>query len=217
MIATIKPPHRTQCDLFAGNKGSLIRVCGVDEAGRGPLAGPVVAAAVILDPARPIEGLRDSKQLSPPQRERLALLIRERTLSWSVAESSVEEIDRLNILQASLLAMQRAVESLQPAAELALVDGRQLPKLRIVAHAIVGGDASEPAISAASILAKTHRDGLMRALDLAHPGYGFADHADYPTPQHVQQLRVLGPCIAHRRSFGPVRALLASAVATGRQ
>lgn len=216
MTATSRQPHRTERDLLAGTEGSLLRVCGVDEAGRGPLAGPVVAAAVILDPARPIKGLRDSKQLSPLQRERLALLIRERTLSWSIAESSVEEIDRLNILQASLLAMQRAVESLQPSAELALIDGKQVPKLRIVAHAIVGGDAIEPAISAASILAKTHRDGLMRALDVVHPGYGFADHVGYPTPQHLKQLRVLGPCIAHRRSFGPVRALLASAAAAGR-
>ena len=183
-------------------------VAGVDEAGRGPLAGPVVAAAVILDELKPVRGLADSKVLSPARRERLFDEIRAKALCCSIALASVEEIDRLNILQASLLAMQRAVEALDPAAEFALIDGNQLPKLRIEARAIIGGDALEPAISAASILAKQHRDGLMADLDRLHPGYGFAAHAGYPTRQHLQRLRELGPCAAHRRSFAPVRALL---------
>jgi ribonuclease HII len=184
------------------------RVCGVDEAGRGPLAGPVVAAAVILDARRPIAGLRDSKQLSPARRDNLAVLIRERALGWSIAAASVEEIDRLNVLQASLLAMKRAIEALDPAAEAALVDGNQLPRLAIEARAVIGGDALEPAISAASILAKQHRDRLMAELDLTYPGYGFAEHAGYPTARHLRRLRELGPCGIHRRSFAPVRDLL---------
>jgi len=183
-------------------------VCGADEAGRGPLAGPVVAAAVILDPRRPIEGLRDSKQLSPARRAALAIEIRSRAIAWHVAASSVLEIDELNILQASLLAIRRAVEALEPAAQFALIDGNQLPRLAIPARAIIGGDATEPAISAASILAKTHRDALMRALDAEHPGYGFATHVGYPTPEHLARLRERGPCAAHRRSFAPVRAAL---------
>ena len=194
-------------DLFADTWRGR-RVCGADEAGRGPLAGPVVAAAVILDPRRPIDGLRDSKQLSPARREVLAQAIRGQASAWAVAEASVQEIDRLNVLQASLLAMKRAIELLDPAAEIALVDGNQLPRLRIEARAIVGGDALEPAISAASILAKQHRDLLMVELHRVFPGYGFAEHAGYPTPRHLQRLRELGPCEAHRRSFGPVRALL---------
>ena len=184
------------------------RVCGVDEAGRGPLAGPVVAAAVILDARRPIAGLRDSKQLSPARRDNLAVLIRERALGWSIAAASVEEIDRLNVLQASLLAMKRAIEALDPAAEAALVDGNQLPRLAIEARAVIGGDALEPAISAASILAKQYRDHLMAELDLMYPGYGFAEHAGYPTARHLRRLRELGPCGIHRRSFAPVRDLL---------
>lgn len=184
------------------------RVCGVDEAGRGPLAGPVVAAAVLLDARRPIAGLRDSKQLSPARRDELGVLIRERALAWSIAAASVEEIDRLNILQASLLAMKRAIEALDPAAEAALVDGNQLPRLAIEARAVIGGDALEPAISAASILAKQHRDRLMAELDLTYPGYGFAEHAGYPTARHLRRLRELGPCNIHRRSFAPVRDLL---------
>lgn len=194
-------------DLFADASQDR-RVCGVDEAGRGPLAGPVVAAAVILDARRPIDGLRDSKQLSPARREQLAQQIRSRATAWVVAEASVEEIDRLNVLQASLLAMKRAIELLDPAAEMALIDGNRLPRLRIEARAIVGGDALEPAISAASILAKQHRDRLMVELHCVFPGYGFAEHAGYPTPRHLQRLRELGPCAAHRRSFAPVRALL---------
>ena len=184
-------------------------VCGVDEVGRGPLAGPVVAAAVILDPARPIAGLRDSKQLSARRRERLDGEIRARALAWAVASASVEEIDRLNILHASLLAMTRAVAALAPAAELALVDGNRLPRLPIPARAIVGGDASEPAIAAASIVAKCHRDALMTALAADYLGYGFARHAGYPTAEHLRCLRELGPCAIHRASFGPVRAALA--------
>jgi ribonuclease HII len=198
-------------DLFAEDWRGR-RVCGADEAGRGPLAGPVVAAAVILDPARPVDGLRDSKQLSPSRRNELAQHIRGRATAWAIAEASVQEIDALNILQASLLAMRRAIEALEPAAEFALIDGNQLPRLRIEARAVVGGDALEPAISAASILAKQYRDHLMVGLDREFPGYGFAMHAGYPTAQHLDRLRALGPCAVHRRSFAPVRALL---VATG--
>jgi ribonuclease HII len=199
----------TDASLFEAPARALGRVCGADEAGRGPLAGPVIAAAVILDPARPIAGLRDSKQLSARRREALAAEIRERSIAWQVAGASVEEIDALNILQASLLAMRRAIEALAPAARFALIDGNRLPRLAIPARAIVGGDALEPAISAASILAKTHRDALMRALDAEHPGYGFARHAGYPTPEHLARLRERGPCAAHRRTFAPVRSLLA--------
>lgn len=198
-------------DLFAAPAQAAQRPCGVDEAGRGPLAGPVVAAAVILDPRRPIAGLRDSKAMRARQREAVAAEIRAGALAWAVAEADVTEIDRLNILQAALLAMKRAVEALNPAADYALIDGNQLPLLALPMRAIVGGDACEPAISAASILAKTHRDALMTALDAEHPGYGFAAHAGYPTPQHLQALRRLGPCGAHRRSFAPVRALLGPA------
>ena len=183
-------------------------ICGVDEAGRGPLAGPVVAAAVVLDPQRPIEGLRDSKQLSAAARTRLAVLIRERALCFAIAESSVEEIDRLNILQASLLAMTRAVAQLRPAATFALVDGNRLPLLSIPARAIVKGDALEPAISAASILAKTHRDALMHVAAARYPAYGFEIHAGYPTPAHLNALRAHGPCEIHRRTFGPVKSCL---------
>lgn len=200
----------TSHDLFEAPARAAGRVCGVDEAGRGPLAGPVVAAAVILDPAQPIDGLRDSKVLSPRQRAAAALAIRAGALAWAVAEASVEEIDKLNILQATLLAMRRAVEALRPAADYALIDGNQLPRLAIPARTIVGGDALEPAISAASILAKTHRDALMAEFDARHPGYGFAEHAGYGTPQHLERLRALGPCPLHRRSFAPVRHLLAA-------
>jgi ribonuclease HII len=191
-----------------GSAASLIRIAGVDEAGRGPLAGPVVAAAVILDPSRRIEGLRDSKQLTAAQRGELAVLIRANALAFAVAEASVAEIDRFNILQASLLAMRRAIDALQPAADLALIDGNQLPRMAIAARAVIGGDAIEPAISAASILAKTYRDALMQTLDLRYPLYGFARHFGYPTPHHLARLNVLGPCAVHRRSFAPVRALL---------
>jgi ribonuclease HII len=187
---------------------SLIRIAGVDEAGRGPLAGPVVAAAVVLDPRRPIDGLRDSKQLTAARRRELAVMIRASALAYAVAQASVAEIDRLNILQASLLAMRRAIEALNPAADLVLVDGNRLPMIAISARAIVGGDAIEPAISAASILAKTHRDALMLRLHARYPQYGFARHFGYPTPQHLALLNELGPCAVHRRTFAPVRVLL---------
>lgn len=183
-------------------------VCGIDEAGRGALAGPVIAAAVILDPRRPIDGLRDSKKMTPRQRERVALLVRERALAWTIGAAEVDEIDAINILQATLRAMARAVTALRPVPVLALVDGNQLPRLAMPARCIVGGDDSEPAISAASILAKTHRDALMRALDAIHPGYGFARHAGYGTAAHLQQLRQRGACVQHRRSYAPVRAIL---------
>jgi ribonuclease HII len=199
---------RPGAGLFEAPARAARRLCGVDEAGRGPLAGPVVAAAVILDPCRPVDGLCDSKQMTPRRREEVAVAIRADALAWAVAEASVEEIDRLNILQATLLAMTRAVAALRPGADYALVDGNQLPPLDVPARAIVGGDASEAAISAASILAKVHRDALMAAFDTLHPGYGFARHAGYATPQHLQALRALGPCVLHRRSFAPVRDLL---------
>jgi len=184
------------------------RLCGVDEAGRGPLAGPVVAAAVVLDPAHPIAGLDDSKKLSASKRAALAIEIRAHALAWAVAEASVEEIDRLNILGATMLAMQRAVQAITPAPELVLVDGNRLPRLALPARAIVRGDALVPAISAASILAKTVRDAMLDELDLRFPGYGFAIHHGYPTAAHLQALAQLGATSEHRRSFGPVRAVL---------
>ena len=195
-------------DLFEAPARAARRLAGIDEAGRGPLAGPVVAAAVILDPRKGIDGLRDSKQMSARQRDEVAGAIRACAIAWAIGEASVEEIDRLNILQATFLAMQRALAGLQPAADYALVDGNLVPPLPVPARAIIGGDASERAISAASILAKTHRDALMIALDAQHPGYGFAEHVGYGTPQHLDRLRTLGPCVLHRRSFAPVRALL---------
>lgn len=185
----------------------ILLVAGVDEAGRGPLAGPVCAAAVILDPARPIVGLADSKTLSPARREALDAEIRARSLSWAIAWSSAEEIDRINILQASLLAMQRAVAALAVRPGRVLVDGNRCPDLDCETRAVIGGDGSVPSIGAASILAKVARDRLMRDLDRRFPGYGFAGHKGYPTKVHLQALRVLGPCPEHRRSFGPVRAL----------
>ena len=186
-------------------------VCGVDEVGRGPLAGPVVAAAVVLDPARGIEGLADSKKLAPARREALYLEIRKKALAWSLGRAEVEEIDRLNILQASLLAMRRAVEALPLAVDHALVDGNRLPELPCSAEAIVGGDGIEPCISAASILAKVSRDREMVELDRLYPGYGLARHKGYPTRAHLEALRALGASEIHRRSFGPVRKILAGA------
>ncbi len=202
-------------DLFEQAARASGRVCGIDEAGRGPLAGPVVAAAVILDPCRRINGLADSKTLTPERREELAGRIRDRAVAFAVASASIEEIDALNILQASLLAMARAVELLQVAAEYALVDGNQLPRLRIPGRAIVAGDATERCISAASILAKTARDAMMRELDGLHPGYGFAQHMGYGTPEHLRYLQQLGPCPIHRRSFAPVREALGLAAMDG--
>ena len=182
---------------------------GVDEAGRGPLAGPVVVAAVILDPARPIAGLDDSKKLSEKRREALYPQIAERALAHCVVIVEAQEIDRLNIFQATMVGMRRAVAGLAPAAHEALVDGNRLPReLPCPGRAIVGGDALEPAISAASILAKVTRDRLMVALDAVHPGYGFAVHKGYPTPAHLAALQRLGPCLQHRRSFAPVRQML---------
>jgi ribonuclease HII len=185
-------------------------VCGVDEAGRGPLAGPVVAAAVILDPARAIDGLRDSKKLSEARRERLARAIREYSIGWAIAQASVAEIDELNILQASLLAMRRAVEALPLAPTLARIDGNQPPHLACGVELIVGGDASEACISAASILAKVERDRLMLTLHGLHPQYGFDRHKGYGTALHLAALKRHGPCSEHRRSFAPVREALSS-------
>jgi ribonuclease HII len=183
-------------------------IAGVDEAGRGPLAGPVVAAAVILDDLQPIKGLRDSKTLGPATRERLALEVRAKALCCSVGLASVEEIDRLNILQATLLAMRRAVEGLRLLPALVLVDGNRLPPLAMPAEAVVKGDTKVAAISAASIVAKVHRDGLLAALHELHPAYGFAAHKGYPTAEHLAALRLHGACSAHRRSFAPVRAAI---------
>lgn len=179
-------------------------VAGVDEAGRGPLAGPVVAAAVILDPGRPIEGLADSKALSAARREALAVEIRARARAHAVAQADVAEIDALNILRATMLAMRRAVEALGVAPDEVLVDGNRCPDIAFRVRAIVKGDRDVAAISAASILAKTVRDALLVELDAVHPAYGFAQHKGYPTPEHLAALARHGPCAAHRRSFGPV-------------
>lgn len=179
-------------------------IAGVDEAGRGPLAGPVVAAAVILDDQQPIAGLADSKALTALRRERLFDEIRARALCCAIGEASVEEIDRLNILQATLLAMRRAVDGLRLRPVKALVDGNRLPRLDILAEAIVRGDAKVPAISAASIVAKVHRDRLCLQLHEQWPQYGFDSHKGYGTDAHIAALREHGPCPAHRRSFAPV-------------
>ncbi len=183
-------------------------VAGVDEAGRGPLAGPVVAAAVILDDLNPIDGLNDSKQLTARMRDRLYDDIRAKALCCSVAEATVEEIDTLNILQATMLAMRRAVLGLRLKAAKVLVDGNRLPVLPMPAEAVIGGDATVASISAASILAKVHRDRLCLTLDQLHPQYGFAEHKGYSTPAHLAALRAHGACDWHRRSFAPVREVL---------
>ncbi len=183
-------------------------VAGVDEVGRGPLAGPVVAAAVILDPARPIAGLADSKILSERRREALVELIEERALAWCLGRAEVEEIDSINILQASLLAMQRAVAGLQIAPDHVLVDGNRCPVLSCTSEAIIKGDTKIAEISAASILAKVARDHEMVEMDRRYPGYGLAGHKGYPTAAHISALRELGPTVIHRRSFKPVRELL---------
>lgn len=180
-------------------------IAGVDEAGRGPLAGPVIAAAVILDPKRPIQGLADSKVLTEKKRMALFAEIREKALAWSVARATVAEIDAINILQASLLAMQRAVAKLMLTPELVLVDGNKTPIFPCPAKAIIRGDQTEPAISAASIVAKVLRDRLMLMLDRAYPDYGFAQHKGYPTELHIEALKRLGVSRIHRKSFGPVR------------
>lgn len=184
-------------------------VCGVDEAGRGPLAGSVIAAAVILDPAKPIAGLADSKKLSARVREHLAVEIRTQAMAWAIGEATAAEIDQINILQATFLAMRRAVEGLRLAPAHALIDGNRVPVgLPCSAEAIVKGDAKEPAISAASILAKTFRDAQLLELDQIYPQYGFARHMGYPTAAHLEALRVHGPSPVHRRSFGPVAQTL---------
>jgi len=183
--------------------------CGVDEAGRGPWAGPVTAAAVILDPARPIAELTDSKRLTEAARDRLAPEIRDSALAWAIAEASPEEIDRLNIREATFLAMTRAIAALALSPAHILIDGNALPKdLAAPATAIIKGDLAEPCISAASILAKTHRDARMKSLCLRHPGYGFSRHKGYGTAAHAEALARLGPCALHRRSFAPVRIVL---------
>jgi ribonuclease HII len=192
-------------------------IAGVDEAGRGPLAGPVVAAAVILDAARPIRGLRDSKQLTPERRSVLARRIRERAAAWAVAEADHEEIDLLNILQATLLAMKRALVGLTLRPSIIMIDGNCSPYLfdcfaDCQVRTVVGGDAILPSISAASIIAKTHRDALMVGMCERYPGYGMSRHFGYGTPQHLQALLQLGPSPIHRRSFNPLRSWLAGAL-----
>jgi len=181
-----------------------VLIAGVDEAGRGPLAGPVFAAAVILDPDRPIAGLRDSKTLNAHRRETLANLIRRDAVAWAVASADVDEIDRLNILQATMLAMRRAVEALAIAPAEVLVDGNHCPRVKYAVRAIVKGDRDVAAISAASILAKTARDALLCELDAQYPLYGFAQHKGYGTAEHLAALLRHGPCPVHRRSFAPV-------------
>ena len=183
-------------------------VAGVDEVGRGPLCGPVVTAAVILDPRRPIEGLNDSKKLTEARREALFDEICEKALAWCIARAEVHEIDELNILHATMLAMKRAVEGLSVTPRLALIDGNRCPQLAVPSAPVVQGDGQVPAIAAASILAKVSRDREMCALDLCYPGYGLSAHKGYPTPNHLEALQRLGPTIIHRRSFAPVRLLL---------
>jgi ribonuclease HII len=192
----------------------LIWICGVDEAGRGPLVGAVVAGAVVLDPENPIEGLKDSKKLSPARREYLYEQIMEKAKAWGIGEASPVEIDEINILQATMLAMRRAIEDLATRLgtwpDKALIDGNRFPELPIAAEAIVKGDAKEPAISAASILAKVTRDRQMQILHEQYPQYGFAQHMGYPTEAHFAALQQYGACDQHRRSFSPVRKVLES-------
>ncbi len=187
------------------------KIAGVDEVGRGPLAGPVFAAAVILDSTRPIQGLADSKKLSEKRRHQLAVEIREKALAWAIGRVDHEEIDRINILQASLLAMKMAIEALAMKPDHVIVDGNQCPRISFSVEAVVRGDQTVPAISAASILAKVARDEEMITMDGIYPGYGFARHKGYPTSEHILALENLGVCIIHRRSFAPV-----SRVITGR-
>ena len=193
---------------------SLMWICGVDEAGRGPLVGAVVAGAVVLDPSNPIEGLKDSKKLTPAKREFLYEQIMEKAKAWGVGEASPAEIDKINILQATMLAMRRAIEDLTIRLgtwpDKALIDGNRCPELPIAAEAIIKGDAKEPAISAASIVAKVTRDRQMMSLHELHPEYGFAQHMGYPTEAHFAALKQYGACDQHRRSFSPVRKVLES-------
>lgn len=198
-------------NLSLFDEESYTLIAGVDEAGRGPLAGDVYAAAVILDPAKSILGLTDSKKLSEAKREALAIEIKEKALAWCIASSSVTEIDTLNILQATMLAMTRAVEGLSVRPELVLIDGNRVPKqLFVPAKAIVKGDLTEPAISAASILAKTARDKSLMELHQQYPDYAFDQHKGYGTALHLAKLQALGPTPAHRQSFAPVKALISS-------
>ncbi len=194
--------------IINSDKNYQLLVCGVDEVGRGPLAGPVVAAAGILDPQRPIEGLADSKKLTEKKRRRLSLEIRGRALAWSIARAEVEEIDALNILHATMLSMKRAVDALSLQPHRALVDGNRLPDLSCEAEAVVRGDAIHPCISAASIIAKVARDSEMVGMARIYPGYGFDRHKGYPTKIHLQALQQLGITPIHRRSFAPVKKLL---------
>jgi len=194
--------------IINSQKNYQFLVCGVDEVGRGPLAGPVVAAAVILDPQRPIEGLADSKKLTEKKRRQLSFEIRERSLAWSIARAEVEEIDDLNILHATMLAMKRAVDALELQPHRALVDGNRLPDLSCDAEAVIRGDAIHPCIGAASIIAKVARDSEMVEMEIKYPGYGFDRHKGYPTKIHLQALQQLGVTSIHRRSFAPVRKLL---------
>lgn len=194
-----------QSDLFTEDVVTF--VAGVDEAGRGPLAGPVVAAAVILDEFKPIIGLNDSKKLNAKKREALFIEICSKAKAFAIAEASVEEIDTINILQASLLAMKRAVEALPTKPHKILVDGTFCPEVLMAREAIIGGDALVPAISAASILAKVHRDRIMLELDRSYPGYGFANHAGYGTKAHLVALKLLGACPVHRKSYAPIKNL----------
>jgi ribonuclease HII len=199
-----------QSDLFDDLPDSVSEIiCGVDEAGRGPLAGPVFAAAVILDISRPIEGLRDSKKLTEAKRDLLAPLIKAQALAWAIAEASEEEIDQHNILQASMLAMRRAVEALKTVPTLALIDGNRCPVMKIQSIAIIGGDDKVDAISAASILAKTARDAALVALHAQYPQYCFDQHKGYGTALHMERLREHGASPVHRRSFAPVRDVIA--------
>jgi len=196
----------TNLSLFTSLDEDVI--CGVDEAGRGPLAGPVFAAAVILDPMRPIDGLRDSKKLSELRRDALAIEIKSYALSWSIAQCSEEEIDSLNILQATMLAMRRAIEGLHIMPTLALIDGNRCPIMTVRGEAIIKGDDKVPAISAASILAKTARDHALGLLHIEYPHYAFDQHKGYPTALHMERLRAHGVSPVHRKSYAPVRALL---------
>lgn len=202
-----KETKKRMGDLFndAMLEESADLIAGVDEAGRGPLAGPVVAAAVILDPMRPIDGLRDSKKLTEASRERLAAEIKERALDWSVTHATVEEIDELNILQATMLAMKRAISGLTVRPSLVLVDGNRVPRIDLPVNAIIQGDDKIAAISAASIIAKTTRDHWLVELDERYPEYGFAKHKGYGTKEHLEALAKYGPLPVHRKSFGPVK------------
>jgi ribonuclease HII len=218
-MPVLERPARTRAATpFSRRKGYVattkgLLVAGVDEAGRGPLAGPLAVAAVILDPSRPIRGLDDSKKLTEAKREALYARIVERALAWCVVMIEVDEIDRLNIFHATMAGMSRAVAGLSLTAHEAVIDGNQLPRdLPCPGRAIIGGDARVPAISAASILAKVSRDRLMVAMEDVHPGYGFALHKGYSTPLHLASLEQLGPCREHRRSFAPVGRLLQPAL-----